>query len=44
MSLQILANSQDDIGIGNEAIRLTVRYGVEKQPVSAIGPDELSAI
>ena len=41
--VQILANSQDDIGIGNEAIRLTVRYGVEKQPVSAIGPDELSA-
>ena len=41
--VQILANSQDNIGIGNEAIRLTVRYGVKKQPVSAIGPDELAA-
>ena len=40
---QVLADSQDDIEIGNEAIRLTVRYGVKKQPVSAIGPDEFSA-
>ena len=40
---QVLADSQDDIEIGNEATRLIVRYGLEKKPVSAIGPGELSA-
>ena len=41
--VQALANSKEDVELANEAVRLTVRYGVKKQPTSAIGPGELAA-
>ena len=41
--VQALANSKEDVERANEAVRLTVRYGVKEQPMSAIRPGELAA-
>ena len=41
--VKALASDQNDIELSNEAMRLTVRYGIKKQPMSAVGPGELAA-
>ena len=38
-----LAKGQDDAKLANEAMRLSVRYSTREQPVTPIGPDELTA-
>ena len=38
-----LAKGQDDAKLANEAMRLFVRYSTREQPVTPIGPDELTA-
>ena len=41
--VQALVNSKENVELANEEVRLTVRYGIKKQPTSAIGPGELAA-
>ncbi len=41
--VRALADANEASELANEAMRLIVRYQVRRQPVSAIGPDELAA-